>query len=472
MEYKNILWIDDCDTKDAGDIEGDPLEDNDDEDNSDEDIIKDYFYDLSNEVRLIKEYGKALTELQEKHTEYDLVIFDMNMQEGMDEGFDKIKRRLAEKNVLVPEKNFEGFKEEAGIYLYLFLLNCGYPNNRMVILTGYEKKVPQELLEKAFINPNKYNLVEKQRGGKIDPENKDWIKQYYKDDYYRVRKMVYKACEYWKEELREKNSEDIVFNTIYFGKDKEQDQKIERDSFLNMLVRIKLLFPVVKPHDCESLYYHALQVTTMFHEESANLTKVDDKEHLKKYHQSVRNFRNWSAHNKFIYSKIELNLFAYLFCIALRSYFVNEEIQFSTDADCYSVYEKDFFDSINVEAVDYNTFDEKYRKDWERHFKKVKNSNNSKKKLCWECKDVHELLLASGKCYNKNSSDKMKLVDCLFNLLGDYIVKTEELNGDNDYEYIIRYAYKRKKMINKVTVDSMMIDTFFEGWAVRLYLLS
>ena len=84
MEYKNILWIDDCDDNDAGNIDEDILEmEEGQRDNMS--VIQDYFYELADEVCLIKEYKKALEELKSRNARYDLVVFDINMKEGIDE---------------------------------------------------------------------------------------------------------------------------------------------------------------------------------------------------------------------------------------------------------------------------------------------------------------------------------------------------------------------------------------------------
>ena len=42
---------------------------------------------------------------------------------------------------------------------------------------------------------------------------------------------------------------------------------------------------------------------------------------LKKFHSCIRNFRNWSSHNKLKKTKLTSHQFALLFCIALRTYF-------------------------------------------------------------------------------------------------------------------------------------------------------
>lgn len=476
MKYKNILWIDDCDVKDAGNIDEDPLEMEESQTN-DMSIIQDYFYDLADEVCLIKEYKKALEELRNRNVYYDLVIFDINMKEGIDEmDYPEIKETLKQKRVAVKDM-YEEFVKKAGMYLYMFLLNCGYPNERMIILTGNGKGNPKGFLEDAHIctdtGDGREFIVEK-RGGKLSADNKEWINKYYEDKYYQIRRLVYKACEYWKEKIENEKMENIAFNQIYFSKEKEV--KIEAVGFINMLDRIELLFPVIKPQKPETVYYHALQVVSMFHEESADINKLNnnDKIMLKKFHQSVRNFRNWSAHNKFNENSVNCYLFTYIFCIALRTYFVDIDKQFSVEIEVHDVYEKDYFTKEKASQIDYKNFKDKYRENWKRHFEKVKESSGKKGKCCLECKDVHELLLASGMCNNKDNN-KMELTDTIFNLLEECVKREGELEElDDDFCYKINYKWIDNDVLEEKLLDIVDEEktNFFEMWAIIVYLLS
>lgn len=474
MGYKNILWIDDCEDNNSGDIESDLLEnerDGKDEDNSE--IIRDYFGDYYTDVNLVKEYSKAIQELRDNHLQYDLVVFDMNMNKGIELGtFGEIKSVLQENRVLVKEKNdFNEFVENAGIYLYLYLLNLGYPNSRMIILTGNGTISPQKRLENACISVDETNLVNK-KGGTIESSD-TWIKQYYTDSYYCVRRMVYKACEYWKKFLKELDDKSsITFNKLYYD---DKNLGIEKELFFNMLERAELLFPVIKPSNCEGVYYHVLQVVTMFHEESANIGKLDKYPEIKKYHQTVRNFRNWSAHNKFNKTKINVHLFVFIFCISLRTYFeeenVKEKKQLYKDEDWFWLYEKEAFESITVNDIEYESYEKYYRSDWERHFNKVNNSDNAKKK-CWECNDISRLLLESGNCDNR-SANKMELLDCILNLLENHLVPDKVLNEiEKGYLYTLEYNWKCEYSINEENVNRLLDDNyrFFDGWAIRLYM--
>lgn len=477
-KYKNILWIDDCDDNNAGNIERDDLEE---ElkgiDRDDTEIIGDYLGNICSDVNLIKEFIPAIEELGKNCFQYDLVIFDMNMQQGMERNsFDEIKKSLEKNRVNVREKDWDEFCSNAGIYLYLYLLNKGYPNNRMVIMTGNGMNSPRKRLQEACICVDNSNLVEK-RGGKIEGDS-NWINQYYDDNYYLIRRMVFKACEYWKNELVKVTDEKIAFNEIYH----KSNSGIERESFINMLARLELLFPVVKPNDTEIIYYQALQVLTMFHEESAKIQRLDKYPKVKKYHQSVRNFRNWSAHNKMIQSKINDYIFIFLFCVTLRTYFepINNKTkeQMNKGTKFFDLYEKDVLNRLlnNCETLDYSKYERCYRADWKRHFEKVKNNSNKK---WFGCNDFNELLLESGNCDNKDSN-RMESLDCILNLLENHLIRKDDLKDDfrddeAGYLYSIEYKWSCPNKMEYEYIKTLINgngcnQSFYYGLAIVLFL--
>lgn len=192
---------------------------------------------------------------------------------------------------------------------------------------------------------------------------------------------------------------------------------------------------------------------------------------LRKFHQSVRNFRNWSAHNKFKENSIDGCLFTYIFCIALRTYFADIDKQFSVEIEAHEVYEKDYFTKEKVSQIDLKNFKDKYRENWKRHFEKVKESSDNKVKCCLECKDVQELLLASGNCINKDDN-KMKLTDTIFNLLKECVKREGELKElEDDFCYRINYKWIDNDVLEEklsVIIDEEKTE-FFETWAVIVF---
>lgn len=332
MKYKNILWIEDCDTKDkkgqAGtdwlarfskpNASGNPKE----ETTSPENIslIEEYFgTEQMPYVHLVKKYLPALEILKKNCNQYDLIVFDLDFKDiniqNNGETYQKILSILKEGHVSPSETNaiHTNFEKIAGYYLYLYLAMQGYPTNRMVILTGnasnYQGNHPDLHLRKNA------DIIEKQH-------NSNWLRRYYtgkKNNYYRIRRLVFQACEYWKECLKGKAPEEIPFNQIYYKKN-----PILTDIYIDMLEHVQMLFPVTIPENPEKIYYQAMQTASSFHEESAKIGNLDNYPDLKKYHSCIRNFRNWTAHNKLKTANqrcLDGEQFALLFCVALRTYF-------------------------------------------------------------------------------------------------------------------------------------------------------
>lgn len=477
-KYKNILWIDDCDDKDS-DFPDDFLQqEKEGEYNDSFEIIKDYFPKDYESVRLIKEFKVAINELKNNNFKYDLVVFDIDLKNGIgtENDYNDIDAELRKKRVLVRDKG-EEFNKRAGMYLYLYLLNCGYPNHRMVILTGNVSDIPESFLEEAHILPisdpqNEDRFIFGKSGGQLAKADSDWIESFYREEYYQVRKLVFKACEYWKEKLvhendRENKGDKIAFNQIYYKNNKES--WLEPEVLSNMLEGIKMLYPVAIPENCKRVYFQTLQQITSFHEESADIKILDGKQG-KKYHQAVRNFRNWAAHNKFSSNEIDAELFLYMFCLTLRTYFEKEENQFEINSkekahDCYWIYEKEFFDKIFKKTIDIGLLKEKYKTAFIRHLEKLKmqdkkSNKNGRIPMIYECRDVQELLLFSGKVYTLKEDEKMQSTDLLMNIMDGLIVQKDKRggiqNGENTWEYKVEYCWDME--IKESEIQSMIND--------------
>ena len=502
MKYKNILWIDDVVTNDSG-YEG--AHDNDEDEEIDDfllneqneitkelepiELIRPYFPKNYKDVKLITQLQEALEELENNSFKYDIIVFDINLEDGFPEiEFLEICKKLKEKRIYVPDE-YAQFKIKAGMYLYLFLLNCGYPNNRMVILTGNKDSLPKEFLKKAHIEPiddrdDEQRFIIYKNSGELDEGDKEWISSFYKDKYYQVRKLVYKACEYWNEKIQNSLTDDIAFNQIYYcnAKKDDSDSGIEPEVFISMLKRIEMLFPVAKPQNCEELYYQALQVVTMFHEESANISSISDEDNNRSYHQAIRNFRNWAAHNKFVYNKIDADLFAYLFCITLRSYFQEKDNQFVLIEQCYDVYEyeNEYFEKFDKEEINVDTLKNNYIYAFKRHICKLKNIDiKSKKKnikddripVIYECENINSILLKSGKVLTSKNQEKMYLTDLLLNIIDVLISNTRKTGkelSNNRWEYRVEYSWNTKIDIDNLQVKIESAD-FFKCIAYYLF---
>ena len=241
------------------------------------------------------------------------------------------ENKLKEYGVIIPsmpviEKNenveivydddiFKQFQKECGIYLYLLLLNKGFPASRMVILTGNETYA-KGLLEQNHISTNV--IIGKEADNpNIENSNSTEIEsKYYGENssFYTVRRLVFSAVEYWTKKLADKKEDEIAFNKLYF----KSGEKYTINSFITLMNEVKRLFENMVPSDAEKLYYNAMHIFAGFHEEKAKINNISNgKPALYPYHSMIRFFRNWSSHNLFKYNKLSADDFALLFCIAL-----------------------------------------------------------------------------------------------------------------------------------------------------------
>ena len=204
----------------------------------------------------------------------------------------------------------------AGIYLYLLLLNKGYPADRMVIYTGNST----DSLKSNFPYLKLDNIV-RYKGN--DEDTLCLETNYYPENsYYRIRRLVLQACDYWKAKIARKKDEEIPFNQIYFSKDTDKQNGIE--NFKELLERIEMMFPVIPPSSPEKVYYQAARILCEYHEESAKIQVVNY--NIYPLHAVCRNFRNWSSHNRLKKAEMPPNIFALIFCIALRTYFDEKQL--------------------------------------------------------------------------------------------------------------------------------------------------
>ena len=449
MTYKNILWIDDCDDNDSG-FEDDFLENEASpsvESQADKERKEEIFFEHRDNVVLEKNYLRALKRIEEERNQFDLIVFDINMRQGMEyEEFDEINEKLRSRKVFVREydnqkiclnsrEQWKEFEVKAGMYLYLFLLNCGYPNDRMIILTGNSTAEPSEFLKSAHIDPDQGIIFEKRN---IRIERRAWIDKFYEDSYYQIRRLVFQSCEYWKEELSLRKDR-ILFNSLYYGK---EEAKISPESICNMLDRIQMLFPVSKPSNTYRIYYQALQVAAMFHEESAKIQNLDKYPNIRCYHQAVRNFRNWSSHNKFETDELMPENFAILDCSTIR-YYIGDCEKPGCQCEGLTDYEKQYFYCLKPGIMGFSEFKKQYLNEWRKLFNKLPMESVKKSKTSikagYECQNITELLINCGQCDCNAETGYMDVKDVIVSILGDWILRDsfrkspewQEINDDN-----------------------------------------
>lgn len=325
--YQNILWIDDMVESKSESKEKRPEADNNVQGEYDKiEWMKKYFKQPKlhpeNNITLINTFDDAVKKIVEEYSKFDLVIFDMDLNKGISKEIpENIKEIFKKHNIILEDNTFENEdnKKAAGMWLYFLLLSVGYPLNRMIIYTG-NGKGPIEKLSLFKESPLKFEFIRVDKGyNSLD------IEKYFsgpENSYYRVRRLIFQADNYWNKRYKrdKKKKSEIPFNTIY-------KLNIPFDSFKEMLEHVKMMFPVLPPYEeekREKIYYEAARAVSSFHETRATIKILETLER-KKFHQTVRYFRNWSAHNKFKETLMSADCFVVFFCIALRTYFVMQD---------------------------------------------------------------------------------------------------------------------------------------------------
>lgn len=367
QSYKNILWIDDIDNKQASGYLS--------EEEARLNWMKNWLMkeDMCMQIEQVSLFREAVDRITTRSAQYDLVIFDINLKEGFDDIVAEDKKALEEtfKNYHIPFKYEEVDKKFAGYLLYRLLLAVGYPLKRMLIFSANVNEKTAKGRPDGIIFNND-NFVSKE-SVKLDIEKKFFEPN--TQGYYLIRRLVCQACSYWTDKLKEElnDNESIPFNKLYYFNGNNHTQKaVTARSFIEMLEHIQMLFHVAMPYAPDKLYYKAMQTVAAFHEESAKIQTINSHPNLKRYHSCVRNFRNWSSHN-LMETKLSAQQFALLFCITLRTYF-----SWNSDFDLNNAlfdYEKIYgfneikdINDINVEKLGDNLLEI-----WEKVHKKLKN---------------------------------------------------------------------------------------------------
>lgn len=373
--YHDILWIDDRQNNNA--------------ENNAWTWMKDYCEKetIRAQIDQVDSFFDAVDKIVKNSAQYDLVIFDINLEKCFDGVVtdqtkrDKIEKVFRDYHIGLKDGGTVTFEELgkrkkiAGYYLFRLLLAVGYPLSRMLIFSAnselnYSEKKQALYSSSASDNTNaeaqkeldliiddRIRISKSDHPEKLQPEIEKRFSG--ENNYYRIRRLVFQACDYWKKELEKLGPKEIPFNKLY-------NLAIDKKSFSGMFEHIKMLFPVKQPINRESVYYRAMQIASAFHENSAGLfTKenpISSYPILQKFHFCIRNFRNWSSHNKM---KTILNddQFASLFCIALRTYFsweneVNGSSQLLDYEMIYGFCPRESFDKKELKDFNYYLWDE------------------------------------------------------------------------------------------------------------------
>ena len=214
--YHDILWIDDIDTQE-GNFSGKKVL-----------FTYQWFPNNWEKINIIESMDNSYDEIVADCDKYNLVIFDMNM-ENNELDYQSLQEKFLKYNICLPEdedeKDEKGntFWHTAGIYLYLLLLTKGYPSDRMIIYTANSDSLKDSL--KLICPALDLKITKKDKNKKIDLEN-----YYPENSYYSIRRLVQQGCHYWKNKIKEsaeteenpeeQAAENIAFNKIYFSGNK------------------------------------------------------------------------------------------------------------------------------------------------------------------------------------------------------------------------------------------------------------
>lgn len=167
--YQDILWIDDIDDQQAT-IGDKKLS-----------FKHDWFPNHWEKINILDGMDHSYNEIVTNCDKYNLVIFDMNMENdsGYYDDYDdydydyyqSLKENFLKYNISLPkdddseDKNGNTFWTTAGIYLYLLLLTKGYPADRMLIYTANSDTLKDSL---KFICPAlELKITRKDKNDKI-----------------------------------------------------------------------------------------------------------------------------------------------------------------------------------------------------------------------------------------------------------------------------------------------------------------
>jgi len=123
-----------------------------------------------------------------------------------------------------------------------------------------------------------------------------------------------------------------------------------------------MMFPVIQPVSPKSVYYQAARILCEYHENNAAIQKLDKYEDLYTFHLVCRSFRNWSSHNKFTEAEMKAEIFAVVFCIALRTYFDEKQNNGNTFDSTLNYYEEIYFTEKDILEGNYKEVCEEIHK--------------------------------------------------------------------------------------------------------------
>ncbi len=338
-KYADILWMDDLDWNDseAFNPEADSPEFSEfaTQEDIDQYIPKKYQF----RVHPYKYVLQVLKDLEKNFFQYSCAILDINMQEGFcfrdldeEEEYKQIESLLRCANVIIRSEHtwengaYEEFKDNAGYYIYLYLLHKGMPAERIAILTGnkgegnltgkWEAKFKQ-----AGLNPPESFDKDTQKN-----HLKSWLDKMLTVQQ-RIRSCMVIMSRYILDEIESKDN--IYDGFSYKTKPSESDTLSARRMALQFLQNISLRLPAKESNACDFFYpliwqisqpWEASEVLPFNNYISMNNNELYLENVKYAFWATMRTSRNWLAHN-IIKSFNNLSVIAFIFGISLRGMF-------------------------------------------------------------------------------------------------------------------------------------------------------
>lgn len=158
--YKDILWVEDFDSKNGKAMDFMAFLDRMDEAEDDPSVstMEDPLVTYKDEVaayiperyqfrvHLFVNFYDALKDLMAHVDQYSCAFLDINLEKGfastsfpsgVQDPFEMIRAHLAEKQICIrPDEDYATFQKNAGYYIYLYLIQSGMPEERIAILTA------------------------------------------------------------------------------------------------------------------------------------------------------------------------------------------------------------------------------------------------------------------------------------------------------------------------------------------------
>ena len=314
MQYGDILWVDDFDNTDSLNVEKN---------------IKEYYseqYGFRVDVQMFMlPLLKALEAEDEKNfPKYNCAVLDINLTRGfadIQNDFDDIKKILEKNHIRIldehdPDQDAEyaDFAENAGYYVYLYLVRRGFPDKRICMLTGNKGNTADEW-ENRF--DNEKSLFK--NAGFIAPEAFDRLTEREKFRKWLAEKLtpIYRlrAC--------------IIGMKFYAG-------KILADETLKIYLKNLPQIPLRLSAD-ENIANREFRLTL---KELVQLWE-SHKDENSAYQMTLKTTRNWFAHR--CLEKISLLTTAFLFGIGMRGLLgknLRDKIDFDTAAGNFEGYRR------------------------------------------------------------------------------------------------------------------------------------